>query len=65
MQKMTKIGDPARCPQCGGTAHVVWISQDEKTMAIKCARYHSQLNALPQGSVHMPRVRRRKEWHSL
>ena len=43
MQKMTKTGDHARCPQCRGTARVIWISQDEKTMTIKCARYHSQI----------------------
>jgi transposase len=47
MQKMTKMGGHARCPQCGGTARIVWISQDEKTEAIKCTRYHSQLNAPP------------------
>ncbi len=47
MQKMIKTGDHARCPQCGGTARVVWISQDEKTEAIKCTRYHSQLSPPP------------------
>ncbi|MCK4320424.1 hypothetical protein KAW11_02315 [Candidatus Bathyarchaeota archaeon] len=47
MQKMIKTGDHARCPQCRGTARVVWISQDEKTMAIKCARYHSQISPPP------------------
>ncbi len=36
MQKMIKTGDHARCLQCGGTARVVWISQDEKTVAIRC-----------------------------
>ena len=43
MQKMTKMGDHVRCPQCGGAAHVVWISQDEKTVAIRCNGYHSQI----------------------
>ena len=47
MQKMTKIGDHAECPQCGGTARVVWISQDEKTEAIKCTGYHSQIGPPP------------------
>jgi len=47
MQKMTNIGDHAKCPQCGGTARVVWISQDEKTEAIKCTRYHSQIGPPP------------------
>jgi len=36
MQKMTKIGGHARCPQCRGAARIVWISQDEKTVAIRC-----------------------------
>jgi len=45
--KMTKTGDQARCPQCRGTARVIWISQDEKTMAIKCTRYHSQISPPP------------------
>ena len=47
MQKMTEIGDRAECPQCGGTARVIWISQDEKTIAIKCAGYHSQIGPPP------------------
>jgi len=44
---MTKTDDQARCPQNHGTARVIWISQDEKTMAIKCARYHSQISPPP------------------
>ncbi|UCE28593.1 MAG: hypothetical protein JSV85_04740 [Candidatus Bathyarchaeota archaeon] len=44
---MTTIGDHVRCPQCGGTARVVWISQDGGTEAIKCARYHSQMSPPP------------------
>jgi len=60
---MTKAGDHVRCPQCGGDARVVWISQDGETVAIKCARYHSQIVHLPQGSVHMPKVKLRKEWY--
>ena len=45
--KMTKAGDHVRCPQCGGDARVVWISQDGETVAIKCARYHSQISPPP------------------
>ena len=44
---MTKAGDHVRCPQCGGDARVVWISQDGETVAIKCARYHSQISPPP------------------
>jgi hypothetical protein len=43
MQKMTKTGDYIGCPQCGGTARVVWISQDGRTVAIRCNGYHSQI----------------------
>ena len=42
---MTKIGDHARCPKCGGIARVVWVSQDGKLVAIKCMQYHSQLSS--------------------
>lgn len=42
---MTKVGDNVKCPQCGGSAHVIWISQDEKTVATKCNGYHSQIGA--------------------
>ena len=38
---MTNVGDQFRCPRCGGEARVVWVSQDEKTAAIRCIGYHS------------------------
>ena len=38
---MTNVGDHVKCPQCGREARVVWVSQDEKTMAIRCMGYHS------------------------
>ena len=41
MSKMTNVGDHVRCPQCGGKARVVWVSQYGKTVAIKCGGYHS------------------------
>jgi len=41
MSKMTNVGDHVRCPQCGGKARVVWVSQDGKTVAIGCMRFHS------------------------
>jgi len=44
MSKMTKIGDYVRCPKCGGECRVVWVSQDGKLAAIKCARRHSQIS---------------------
>lgn len=39
--KMTAVGDHVKCPQCGMEARVVWVSQDEKTMAVRCVGYHS------------------------
>ena len=41
MSKMTNVGDHVRCPQCGGKACVVWVSQNGKTVAIRCMRSHS------------------------
>jgi len=38
---MTNVGDHVKCPQCAREAHVVWVSQDEKTIAIQCMGYHS------------------------
>ena len=38
---MTNVGDHVKCPQCGREARVVWVSQDEKTMAIRCKGNHS------------------------
>jgi len=38
---MTNVGDHVKCPQCGRETRVVWVSQDEKTMAIRCMGYHS------------------------
>jgi len=47
MSKMTKIGDRVRCPECGRESQVVWVSQDGKLAAIKCARHHSQISPSP------------------
>ena len=47
MSKMTKIGALVKCPKCGGESRVVWVSQDGKLAAIKCARPHSQISPSP------------------
>ena len=51
MSKMTRKGEYVKCPRCGGQARVVWVSQDEKTAAIKCMGYHSHIGppAKPRG----------------
>jgi len=51
MSKMTNVGDHVRCPQCGGEASVVWVSQDGKTVAIRCVRYHSHDEKSPSTRV--------------
>ena len=51
MSKMTNVGDHVRCPQCGGKARVVWVSQDGKTVAIRCTGYHSHDEKRPSTKV--------------
>jgi hypothetical protein len=48
---MTNVGDHVKCPQCVREARVVWISQDEKTMAIKCMGYHSHGEKSPSSKA--------------
>ncbi|MGD8505480.1 MAG: hypothetical protein PVF15_02310 [Candidatus Bathyarchaeota archaeon] len=48
---MTNVGDHAKCPQCGREARVVWVSQDEKTMAVRCMGYHSHGEKSPSSKV--------------
>jgi len=38
---MANVGDHVKCPHCEREARVVWVSQDEKTLAIRCMGYHS------------------------
>jgi hypothetical protein len=35
-----KVGDSHSCPECRGKGKVVWISEDGKTIAVKCSRTH-------------------------
>lgn len=44
---MTDVGDHVKCPQCGREARVVWVSQDEKTVAVRCMEYHSYAEKNP------------------
>ena len=58
MFKMTAKGEHVKCPRCGGQAHVVWVSQDGKTVAIKCKGYHSHSEIGPSakgGSYYKPK----------
>jgi len=51
MAKMTRKGKYVKCPRCGGQASVVWVSQDEKTVALRCMRYHSHGETGPSTKV--------------
>jgi len=35
-----KVGDSRSCPKCKEKGKVVWISEDEKTLAVKCSKTH-------------------------
>ncbi len=47
MSRMTGVGDRVQCPKSRGAAHVVWVSRDGKAVAVKCMKYHSQINPPP------------------
>ncbi len=49
---MTNVSDHVKCPQCGMEARVVWVSQDEKTIAIKCMGYHSHGEKAPSAKAN-------------
>ena len=51
MSNMTKVGDRVKCPKCRGEARVVWVSQGEKTVAIKCTGYHSHDKKSPSAKI--------------
>jgi len=36
------VGDYAKCPECSRVGHVVWISEDRKTVGIQCPASHRQ-----------------------
>ncbi len=33
---MVAVGDQIKCPECENMGHVVWVSQDQKTMGVQC-----------------------------
>jgi len=43
-QKIVKVGDHTKCPQCDKMGRIVWISQDRKTAGIQCPATHHQMN---------------------
>ena len=37
----------AICPKCGLPGTLIWESEDKKTIAVRCPRYHSHLTPKP------------------
>jgi hypothetical protein len=37
---MVRVGDQTKCPECEATGRVVWVSQDKKTMGVRCPASH-------------------------
>ena len=44
---MTNVGDHVKCPRCRRDSRVVWVSQDEKTVAVRCMGIHSHDENIP------------------
>jgi hypothetical protein len=42
IQFMVNVGDAKKCPECETIGSVVWVSQDKKTMGVKCPRSHRE-----------------------
>ena len=39
---LVSIGDLLKCPECETMGRVVWVSQDKKTMGVKCPASHRE-----------------------
>jgi hypothetical protein len=39
---MVNVGDQRKCPECETIGSVVWVSQDKKTMGVRCRRSHGE-----------------------
>jgi hypothetical protein len=48
------VGDQKKCPECSNTGRVVWISEDKKTMGVRC--HASHLDASRADSKFGPRT---------
>jgi hypothetical protein len=38
-----KVGDQIKCPECETLGRVVWVSEDKKTMGVKCLASHREV----------------------
>jgi hypothetical protein len=40
IQFIVNVGDMTKCPECEATGRVVWVSEDKKTMGVRCPASH-------------------------
>ena len=62
IQSGVNIGDQMKCPECETLGRVVWVSQDKKTMGVKCHASHREMSR-PQskyGARVVPSTKTRK-----
>lgn len=43
-QLPVSVGDQMKCPECETLGRVVWVSQDKKTMGVKCHASHREVS---------------------
>ncbi len=61
-QLPVSVGDQMKCPECETLGRVVWVSQDKKTMGVKCHASHREMSR-PQskyGARVVPSTKTRK-----
>jgi len=56
------IGDLSKCPECETMGRVVWVSQDKKTMGVKCPASHREAARSDSkfGGTKIPSTKNRK-----
>jgi hypothetical protein len=62
IQLSVSVGDQMKCPECETLGRVVWVSQDKKTMGVKCHASHREMSR-PQskyGARVVPSTKTRK-----
>ncbi len=59
---MVNVGDPIKCPECRTMGCVVWVSQDKKTMGVKCHKSHREARRPESkfGGTVIPSTKNRK-----
>ncbi|MGD0643711.1 MAG: hypothetical protein ABSA75_02270 [Candidatus Bathyarchaeia archaeon] len=59
---MVSIGDRMKCPECETIGSVVWVSQDKKTMGVRCSMSHREASRPESkfGAMVVPSTKTRK-----